>query len=1763
MLAFTRNDTRLVVGVDNGSIYVYDTAALFSSGSDPMQPLSACDPQVGALRQIAPNPGVEPDLVDLIAVVRSDGSVQLMNTMLESLGGWAAKDINGGAVAVLVSWSPKGKHVAIGLQSGDVVTFAPNNKSAPNKRIPPAAEGRLVGLNWLSPGHTFRLTYAPQIENEGESVQHIVSLDTRSNTLSVFNTIHPFTMSDRQQESHALVLPHWDEDSISENTKSLVVIGDRASADLEILGGHSGKWYQHSQENPVALPLDRQTEETVLMTLDVDLTDTNPPTPILYAYLNDGSLQAWYLEHSKLYPGMMSAVPGSTPSVSTQSGEVQDSAMDEKEAANVLTSLSSLNQPISASPFSPFGSEAKQQPSAFGSTSMHTPIFGQPSQPSFGQTSTFGSLSPGLSAFGQPPTSQSPPSVFGSTSTGNAFANIAAQRNTTNVFGASSFGVGSTSQPAQLAPPDDEMTREASMSDGTTPGFGGLSLGDSNSETSDKPRQSVFGNFGPTPSTSQTPATSAFGGNIKPVQGLGTFSNFGTSSSSNTQPTVSAFSSPPQSSPHPAFGQTGFGKPAFGQPVFGQTGFGKPTTSSVPGSGGFAAFASTPSAFGSAASATPSMSGFASFPSGGGSAFGSPPKSEQQAPPPFASKSDQAKSPSTSNDTKPSPFGSSTSVSAFGSTGNSFASSTSNFDLRTSTGESTTPQGSPVKAPPGVVSPPSSPEPMGPGSPLDRKKTVAAPTAPVSGFLQQSSSGLGALGSIQESSPFFKKPEAKAPTVTAFGNLGTAGAPKPPSTTTGPASGFGAPSQLGMTTLPFVTATTPAFGATSQLGAAKSAFGSTVTTTPPGKPPASGAFSAFSGSLSGFSAFAGQTTSFSDLLKSGGDAKEPEKTTPAKEEKKEVEKEELTTPATASITPKTPLPSTALKQEEDMTPQGAPPGEQEPSLSNISVSSIGSFVDVGVEKAFDDVEREEGEEEGEDTRSFLSSDFSSGPPTDDEASGEEDEAEIKDKGKGKDSVVPSKQRSPSPTPQPEVPSIQVTPSPPTEVAKSPPTKEESTTPPGSPSREAKALSKSPSPTPLSTPSTPSTPPSPSPSPFVAGFGRPSTRPARSSPLAAAPVSGVDEEGESEAKEEKAPKPSLIPKPLSGKQLKKDDDATAAKRPGTPPLLSSFGSQPVKVTPIVPIAPKPEPSKAQVAFALPSSPPLPQQPPSVFSQLAEPAAPVKQESPEPTPTSVFGDIHGKPSTPSEISKTVPATPVVPFSPPPFSLAPKLASAPPTNQAPPVQPPVFAAGGPSVSVKPTGLPGGPASPGMLGAKSPPQGPTFGQMPQSAPALPTKPPITDPLPRQPSLEEGLQKECALVVGLVEKELKELGALGVRAAQSCAQLTESLGGSRVKSDLGVLEKWKVGDSVTFGQTLLQFEHDLVEMNNIREVFKQTLQELNSSMLKANARREEIARFNKAKTDKDFAKMLSTRALGPEHLESQQHLRRSIRTMRDRVHKLESHLQQSKKKLSQVASGRPSIRAPTLDVINRTYRNIDLAIRQQTDEVAKLSERVTKLKLGSMDAASPSRDARLPDQRRHSITVTPSVAVTTAAALNAERSAQKLKKALLKARKEPILNQKAALAPPPPADLGSPEKPGPFSTVSGPLFSTPGEGTQTSFSGLNFNLPEDNFHPGTPLPSTRRGAGSATKRHSSVPLKKTPGGTAQSPPSTAPASDFWGPLPVFNNPPLNKLAAEVKPMGPSVPLSSAGPSTPTPASRTGSASSLPDGGFDAFMKQS
>ena len=1196
-----------------------------------------------------------------------------------------------------VSWSPKGKHLAIGLQTGDTLTFALNNKSTLSKHIPPAAEGRLIGLNWLSPGHSFRLTYAPQIENEGDPVHQIVSLDIQSNNLTVFSATHPFTMSDRYQETHALILPHWDEDSASEH-KSLVVVGDRASVDLEILGGHNGQWYQQSQENPISLPLDRQTGETTLMVFDVDLTDLRVQTPILYAYLTDGSLQAWYLEHSKPYPLMVST------GMNIQASSVsQDVVMDDKVAANALSEMQQISQPII--------NESLQSFAMPSDPSSHVSL---PSDPT-----SFGPLSWGAPI--DPSASQSGSGIM---SSGNAFANVNAQPN--NFFNTPNFGMNTTQSASQPALPIDEMMQETSMSDSATSGFRG--------DGSDA--------FVP------TERISAFGGPIKPAQGYSAFSNLNSGSSANGSqiaPTVSAF-----------------GQPSFGQASFGQTGFGKPVIPATQGSGGFAAFASAPSTFSSAASAVPSTGGFAAFATGGAGPFGSVLK-QTTARSPFASGEDESSS-----------WGKGSLV--FGSANNA-SNNTSNFELRKNTGESISQNR--VRGPPsGIVSPPSSPELSSSDLPLDRKKTGTASNAPAPGFLQQSSAKFSAFGPLQESSPFFRKPDAKVPAVTVFDDLGAAGAP----TTTVMSSGFGAPSQLGPAKPQF--AGDPAFGMPPKLGVAKSAFAPTTTTpTTLTKAPSSGGFGAFSAATSGFSALTG-SKSFSELLKEAKDEESSSKvdqgpSTPNKPKAttnpletviittpppSTVPREESTTPkgpppSELSTTPKGPPPSglsTTPKGpppgEESTTPKGPPPGERETTFSTASVSSLGSFVDVAAEKS-----REGFDEEGDDIRSFLSSDFSSGPPTDDEESDEEDETVDK----GKASAAPYKE-SPSPTPQPEVPLVEVSTSSTVEVPNVPP-QEESTTPPGSPPKHLRVLSHSSSLTPVSVP------PNPTPPSHTIGSNRLDTRPARSSPLAGVPVSGADEEEEVQTQTENASKPSVELDSAPTQSSKQEDDASKSAS------IVSSAPEPESAT---------EPAKTQAPLV--STPPLEQAAPA-SSQPAEPLIAPKQEPSSPA-ASNLGSIPPQAPTPAEVPKTALITsaeptaqapvlagetkpaPIAPVESPTQALKPadvqktayiaetptqapvlagEMKPAPITPAEPPTQVPVLAGETKPTPAEPT--PAEPPTQAPVLAKEteptpPTQAPVLVGAPKLTPIIPTGPPISQsPPPLVPKHPVPVQAETS----------------------------------------------------------------------------------------------------------------------------------------------------------------------------------------------------------------------------------------------------------------------------------------------------------------------------------------------------------------------------------------------------------------------------------
>ncbi|KIK63689.1 hypothetical protein GYMLUDRAFT_40753 [Collybiopsis luxurians FD-317 M1] len=1825
ILALACNDTRLVVGFKSGQIIVYDTSNVFTSGSDEITPVHVLQSSQQPIIDIASNPNAEDsNLSNLLAVLRVDGTVQVLSTNLELQGGWVAGDADSSPVAV--AWSPKGKQLAIGLAHGDILTFALETKASPQRHIPPTTEGNLTSLNWLAPGHTFRTSYAAS-----EPVQHIVFSDKRTSPIVLTQLEHAFQAPDRdRQNSYSAVLPKWDGDA---DDRLLIVVGDVSCTDLDIIGNIGNEWYQQSQENPLTIPLDKESEDTVLLSLQVDFTDTDATeggNPIVYAYLNDGTIQGWYVDHpeKKPYAGMVG--------VASQ----MSSAINQPQ--QTLTSAFSV-QPA-------FGQSSAFGNSAFGQATTATSAFGQPS---FGQA-----------GFGQ--AASTPASVFGSSASSNTSSGFASfASNSASPFGAGGFGSSNTassfgSTSVESAP---QITRDESMGDSTS-SLGGLSLGGDTEENS-KPKSTfggasgMFGSPSPLPLPPDHPANqsaqqstfgSAGGSFIKPATGFGAFGgatsgSFGAFSnpakSNSSAFSGGAFSAKPDQSSAlseaksgSSFGQSSFGQPSFGQPAFGQSSFGTRPAVSPPSSGGFGAFSSngptsfgsaagspsasavksesagggfasfagTPSAFGTAALGGKNMSGteikkedtssgaspfggqsenkptspfgnqsrppaggaFSSFVSTGPSVFGQPaPISGSTAPSAFgqsggafgtpkteppgafgqpansggASAGFKSESPSVFSQPSPATLGS-----AFGeSSGNTpgAAPSASIIASQKSTAQPTEsnsvkpePKDTLVKSEPSSPTVPSSPDSDTPSTSQPSSLASKAPSPGAFSNLQTSTSafkpayGFGAFGNTMSSSSPFLKANANIgkPVVSAFGDL-SASKPAFPISASSPAG--------------------PTFGSTSQLG-----FGFGLKKALPVESPATlsgtsasttNAFSAFSGTKSPFLLEGEPAKSFVDLLNEGKD-----------------KNQDVSSKAMSTVPPKG-SPSTPHASDSEVKKESdddkIPPVVESKSddkekgkavqehTSHESISSTGSsYVEVNEHEESAEEEEVPGSDEDsaghpeqqndDEDGDFLSESYESESEEEEERHSEEVEAKDQEQAFESASTSSSPEpteiplppsRSLSNTPQPETPKVDPT-SPTTsdesDSSRLSTIREESTTPPGSPIKSQPQESSAKA---VSAPALINPPVS------TLGIGRPSTRPTRSSPLANKPLTGNDEIEEEEPEDKSAgnlkPRPASPKTPFGAHPPKsrstspEDSKVADAKRPKTPPLLSNFFSAPSTPRPAAATLP---------TFATPSKPPS-----------APAAPPPNTSSPSfPAPSS-SSSLFGQPFSLQPV-RAESAPPKVFTAPPSGQFGSSKSTSPAVSHppgsifgTPPPKPQISFASSAGVS-QPASFPILPPSAPKLGfqpAASP--SPSSSQASGSMIVGPAGPPAPVAVP----MVNGMQRECHILVEAIQKELDHLRILAELVAKKRENYFKSVGGSRRKEDLGNTEKWGLSDSTQFGIVLKLFGQDIAELKASTGKQKEEIRDVGKMMIKAGTRREEIARFNKAKSDNEFSKMLKSRTLGPEHLESQTQMRRNIRALRTKVDQLEDQLRAQKKRLTEVKSGRPTIKAPSLDTIHRTYRNIDIALQQQTDDVGQLNARFLKLNLANTTRnASSVRDPRLPtftSRSRPSI-LTPDVAVTTAAALNAERSAQKLKTMLLKARKEPLLNVKAKEfiegGKPIPASYSTPRVGGEstatkldtgllFNTpiIRGPLFggASPPVTEPANWDALSF--PEDNFHPSTPLSSGGRRGGTPQRKHLPPPaLKKNPvsGSPEAATKVASPATSFdWGPLPTFNKP--------------------------------------------------
>lgn len=199
IVVFASNDSRLVVGLAEGSIMVYATEHLFSPGDNPLNPIYSLPAVPSAfVVSISPNTG---DLPELVAILRDSQSgsnglaVELLDVQkLTSVGGWVAGSLPN-TIPTSISWSPKGKQLALGMRSGSIVTYAPTSTSAPKSSIPSppsSSNACVISTTWLS-ASSFHAIYAQlPLNPEVEQTHFHVSLDGKTNSAQDLKFSSPY-----------------------------------------------------------------------------------------------------------------------------------------------------------------------------------------------------------------------------------------------------------------------------------------------------------------------------------------------------------------------------------------------------------------------------------------------------------------------------------------------------------------------------------------------------------------------------------------------------------------------------------------------------------------------------------------------------------------------------------------------------------------------------------------------------------------------------------------------------------------------------------------------------------------------------------------------------------------------------------------------------------------------------------------------------------------------------------------------------------------------------------------------------------------------------------------------------------------------------------------------------------------------------------------------------------------------------------------------------------------------------------------------------------------------------------------------------------------------------------------------------------------------------------------------------------------------------------------------------------------------------------
>ncbi|WFD19017.1 hypothetical protein MCAP1_001232 [Malassezia caprae] len=187
----------------------------------------------------------------------------------------------------------------------------------------------------------------------------------------------------------------------------------------------------------------------------------------------------------------------------------------------------------------------------------------------------------------------------------------------------------------------------------------------------------------------------------------------------------------------------------------------------------------------------------------------------------------------------------------------------------------------------------------------------------------------------------------------------------------------------------------------------------------------------------------------------------------------------------------------------------------------------------------------------------------------------------------------------------------------------------------------------------------------------------------------------------------------------------------------------------------------------------------------------------------------------------------------------------------------------------------------------------------------------PIVTSAPKQ---NDELETEFVKIYVTLKEELHALKAHADSCSEFFKKLKQPSSTPKQLDEVKDSKSWVFADKDVLDPVARELAQQLQKGVSEVSTVQHRLDGLESTHLKAEIKKDEIARFLRARQDREFAKLVRIRHLGPEHVENQWRLRRMTHVVRERMQELQDFLNSVQRNSSMVKQGMSAMRAPSLD---------------------------------------------------------------------------------------------------------------------------------------------------------------------------------------------------------------------------------------------------------